>query len=624
MSEFQGFVYAQFPNNIEENKAIYYKKTKPMNIRVNINVNHITYIGTHQDENGVELNKNNIGHGLFGTFRGENDEIINVEDEDIEEITKHIRQITKKDIYLFKGAFSLSEEEAKRNNVNKDFYELWLKNKISEIAKANNLKEEDIEWCAAYHPKKGHPHCHFVFWDRNQYKKTKKFPKCNWSEMRKILNNCLEERKIEKQNIEQIKNEARKNISKLTDEELEKYKDNIKNKLNISNLEFNFVDTTKEEKLIKNLAENLKDGEKIYLYNKNNPEQFVEIMKKVHQDIPIKNGKLIFNKIKDKNGNPIKDETGKTLYHTNKKNELYFKNNGKNSLLYEDNNLQDSCSFLTDFENIGMTKDKKILEQEIEKINQEKENIDELLKEINPEIIPTNIFSFEFKNNYLDEIVTRISNLPEFILKENSKKLGENLNEKNPKIDFRYGYQTLTVKKEIDKISNLIISCSEDVRNEYNNYISSSIEIAKLNGNIKNKYDNYYRAVLQRAKDEMFNKMGNKILQNLKENLNQNRNELYHLKQEEYERKKQEYEHLQNEKKGEYERKYDAYRNEMQFNNVRGLISDIFKDINRENISQDAGLSRMKKSFKEMTKEQMIAEIKKKQNSSGYDWYPEQ
>lgn len=93
----------------------------------------------------------------------------------------------------------------------------------------------------------------------------------------------------------------------LAKDELERYKKDLINALNLKNLELNIVDTTKEEKLIKDISNKLKVGQKIYLYDKDYPNNFTEI-KKVRKWYESKK----FNNVKK-------------WY----KDKLEFKNNGK-------------------------------------------------------------------------------------------------------------------------------------------------------------------------------------------------------------------------------------------------------------------------------------------------------
>ena len=103
------------------------------------------------------------------------------------------------------------------------------------------------------------------------------------------------------------------------------------------------------------------------------------------------------------------------------------------------------------------------------------------------------------------------------------------------KITFRYDLQQPKVKKEIDRITVLILNTSKDCKLQFNNYISSSLDIARLLSDIENKTD--YERVKQVAKDEVYNKIGNQILSFLKESMNEDYKEKYELRKSQRNRK---------------------------------------------------------------------------------------
>ena len=446
-----------------------------------------------------------------------------------------------------------------------------------------------IEWCASYHPKKNQPHLHLVFWDKNQNLKVNKMPFINYKIVKNAIGKELFANDLSK--LYETKNISKKQIKDFTKNELEDFKNNIKENLKNENLNFNIIDTSKEENLIKSLKDSLKNKEKIYIYNKENPEQFVEIKKNIFKE-KIKYYKNEFEEIRE---------------------ELTFKNNGGNALLYKENDFSDACLFLADFDKIAIEKDKNKLEKLINENKEKKLEIDNLIKEIEPDIVPNNVFSNELRNNYFDEIVNRISNLLDFIKKENEKN-------NQYKIGFRYDYQTATVKNEIDKISNLILSASKDVKKEFDDFNSSSIEVAKLLGEVTYKNSRDYNRVLKNSKDFLYKEMGNQILKYLKENIKENNQEKYEIKKREYEENRKAYK----EKQEEFEEKQKEYEQEQNIRRTRILINSVFNILNTNNISQNARCSRLRKRFENMTKEQRRAKYKEKQNSNGFDWFEEQ
>ena len=92
--------------------------------------------------------------------------------------------------------------------------------------------------------------------------------------------------------------------------------------------------------------------------------------------------------------------------------------------------------------------------------------------------------------------------------------------------------------------------------------------------------------------------------------MNEDYKEKYELRKQEYERKKLEY----NLKQEEFER-------QMKENEARKLINGIFNMLDTNNISQNARHQRIKHSLDNMTKEQLRAYMKLKENSSGFEWF---
>ena len=76
-------------------------------------------------------------------------------------------------------------------------------------------------------------------------------------------------------------------------------------------------------------------------------------------------------------------------------------------------------------------------------------------------------------------------------------------------------YQSPEIKMYINELSKLILNTSEDCRNEFDEYIKTSINVSRIIADINNKND--YERVRKIAENEMFTKIGNQILQFIKE-----------------------------------------------------------------------------------------------------------
>ena len=499
----------------------------------------------------------------------------------LEDIEKRVGNMSRKGTNIYKTVFSMTEEDTLRYGTDKEAWKEALNKRINEIAKASNIPSESIEWTASFHSKNGKPHCHLVFWNKDQELELNKRPFLKFKDIRKSISKEIFKEELEK--IYDIKNVSKKQISTMTKEELEKYKESLKDKLKNPDLDINEVDTSEEENLIKKCSNELNVNSTIYLYNKLDPETFVEIKKEKE---------ILARKYY---GNEIKEE----------KEVLKFRNNGTRAMLYKNDDFTDTACFLTNFSEIKIARSKEELEKIIKEKNEKDIKIDNLLREIMPGLVPNNVFSNELREKSFNEITNRIFSLKKIIQEENEKVLGEN------KITFKYEFQQTKVKKEIDKIATLILNTSKDCKIQFNNYISSSLDIGRYLADIENRND--YERVKSKAKDEVFNKMGNQILQFLKESINEN-------KQEEWENKHKEYES----KNLKYELSKESYKNYREKQEVRQLINNIFNVLNTDNISLKAKNDRMRADFNNMTKEQIREYLKMKENSNGFDWFREE
>ncbi len=538
---------------------------------------HLEYIGlrpgTVKDEN--------IEHGLFGQVYAEDGSLLNIEDLELKEISKIISKYSKQNVDIFKTVLSVTEEDSLRYGMDKEAWKNVLYKRIYDIARASEIPTQSIEWSASYHSKKGHPHCHLVYWNKDQNLMLQHKPFLKYKDIRKCVAKEVFKEELEK--LYDIKNVSKKDMGKLSKEELEKYKLKIREELKNPDIELNIVDTSYVETLLKTYSEKLKVGEKVYFYDTKNPENFVEISKDVQRNF------------KKYYGHFVKEE-----------NEVVrFKNNGVHSVLYKNNDFTDTGCFLTNFSDIKIAKSKEELESVIKEQMEKEINIDNELREIMPSIIPNNILSYEFREKSFTEITNKIIYLKKIIEKENLEKFGVD------KITFKYEYQSSDVKKQIDKISNLILNTSIDCKIQFDNYIKASLEIARILADISNKSD--YERVKNRARDEMLNKIGNQILQVLKQSIKENREEEYLKAKKEYELKGLEFKLNQE--------LFEERQNEKQ---TRDLIASIFNGMSKENISLRAKANRLKGvNYNNMTKEQRMAELKKIQNSSGFDWFIE-
>ena len=126
------------------------------------------YIGTRP---GVILNSR-VGHGLFGVVDGKKAE----EFTNLHELSRYAEAKTAAGAIVYRAVISLSEEDAMR--LGYDDSEKWrelVQTQMPVICGKIGIPVHNLEYTAAIHRDKGHPHVHILFWDRAQDVKKKPF-----------------------------------------------------------------------------------------------------------------------------------------------------------------------------------------------------------------------------------------------------------------------------------------------------------------------------------------------------------------------------------------------------------------------------------------------------------------
>ena len=121
---------------------------------------NLNYIATRP---GVMLNEG-YRHGLFGRVEGAEEQGVL----DLKETKRLIQERIKEKKVIYRCVISLKGEDALRLGV--DTPEKWkelTKENVKLIAKGLGIKESDLEYAAAIHMEKGHPHVHVSVWDKS-------------------------------------------------------------------------------------------------------------------------------------------------------------------------------------------------------------------------------------------------------------------------------------------------------------------------------------------------------------------------------------------------------------------------------------------------------------------------
>ncbi len=509
-------------------KEIYKKydnKGRSKRIQAYLDELHEDYIATRP---GTDYGED--FHGLFG-YINENP---NVEKMELEDIKKYVANKTLNDVDIYKTVISLSESDAiQYGYTTKEAWKDLLLERVKEIGKEFGIKPENLEWTASYHSKKNNPHCHLLLWNKNQHLELQKKPFVRYKRIRKALSKSIFRLKLK--SLYDIKNVSKKQIANLTNEELQRYKEDLKEFYENPDIQLRIIDTDEQEKVILDNLKELELNKCIYICDIEEPNNFTEI-KKIDID------------------------------------KFEFKNCGEQSILYRRNSFLDTAEFLANFSNLKVFNNKINLEKYIEQKNKEHINIENNLREIMPDIFGIPVLSNKFREQNFDIILNKITELKS---KSNNFENG-----------YKYKYQTPEIKMYIDELSKLILNTSEDCRNEFDEYIQTSINVSRIIADINNKKD--YEKVKRIAENEMFNKIGNQILQFVKE-----------VSFKEYIRKKQEWENNRikyEENQGIKKANEELSIKRMESTNARKMITDIFQMLSEENISHNAYYNRIKNS----------------------------
>ena len=112
------------------------------------------------------IRNENTSHGLFGKMKDFQD--IQTK-EDIEPIKKHITELAKNKIPIFRGIISLKEMDATRLECyNQEKWKNLLEDRLPSIAEKLNIKYENLEYIGAVHIEEDHPHFQFMIWSKEK------------------------------------------------------------------------------------------------------------------------------------------------------------------------------------------------------------------------------------------------------------------------------------------------------------------------------------------------------------------------------------------------------------------------------------------------------------------------
>ena len=544
--------------NKNEIYAKYNGKGKTQNLQAHIDKMHTDYIATRSGvDTGFET------HGLFGNIL-DTDEVEMLE---LDTIKKHIQNISKKNIDVFKTVISLKNEDAMEYGYfNKKSWKEMLEERMPEIARAFKIPLNDLEWVAAFHAKKDKPHCHLIVWNKNQDMSVQRKPFVNYKQIRSAVAKSVFKEELKA--IYEIKDVSKSLLGKMSKNEVDTYKEDLKKLYQNEDLMLKAVNTENTQNFVNKALEDMKKDDVIYISNNSDPENYTQIKKL--------------------------------------DNEKYqFKNVGEKAVLYKDDTYLEAVTFLSKFSNLKVMKNEGELNEFIQNRKEEVKSVEDELKEIMPSLFSTPIISSNVKQENIEQILNKMAKLEEV--------------SKSFKRGFIYKYQEPESKRVLNEITMLLVNSNKDCKNEFNRYVDTCVKIDKM----LQKVDTYkdYEKIKNQARSEMIKKIGNQILKSIKE-----------TKTEEYKRKsaewkeKREYWNFKTkefeEKQGEYEARQLLYENQLRESNIRQLIQETYKLLSEESMSKFQRFKRATRTFGDLSKRE-IKEIIRNGKSSGFDWFSE-
>lgn len=109
-----------------------------------------------------------MGHGLFGCLEPGTPL---TQFRDWRDVARLVYRNSRRHVTMYRSVVSFGEDTAKELLLtDKKAWERYIGNHIRTIVEKNGIRREHLQWAAALHREKGHPHLHVVFWDDSDEK----------------------------------------------------------------------------------------------------------------------------------------------------------------------------------------------------------------------------------------------------------------------------------------------------------------------------------------------------------------------------------------------------------------------------------------------------------------------
>lgn len=142
------------------------------------NMNYVEYIATREGVDLTDIDCNDelvrdAGRDVENYFESGNQRLSsnglfgNIDTTNLKAVSRHLGDLSKEGRNIYRGIVSLSEEDAL--NLGYDQKQKWadyMRAVIPDVAKEFGIEISKLQWTAAVHMEKGHPHCHYMFWSK--------------------------------------------------------------------------------------------------------------------------------------------------------------------------------------------------------------------------------------------------------------------------------------------------------------------------------------------------------------------------------------------------------------------------------------------------------------------------
>lgn len=351
-----------------------------------LNVNHFKYICKRP---GAVHNKgqdfccfgklSELGYNKFGNIN------------DFSKVCSYIKEKSKNKTTFYKGIISLKEDDALEKGFDsRKRWEEMIKNNVNKIAKQMGVKVEDFDYVCSVHMEEGHPHMHFMAWDKNQEILREEIGFKNIFNIRKSLTNYIfkeelqplfDEKNKSNKNYKDFLKEALKEIDPLfemTDEEFKEYSKELKSldiDLNKGKIFNNKIDDKFINEIIKDIYLLLKDLPKKSRLN------YAFMPKNVKNELDVISKKILASNIDIRRNFSNYVQSAKQITEFTTKNDKYINssvNCAEDELLsFTGNQILNICKKIKqrefDIKKVDFEKTKKEIEEEQK--NFEKEQI---------------------------------------------------------------------------------------------------------------------------------------------------------------------------------------------------------------------------------------------------------